>query len=532
MSGRRVAKLRSFGYLSCNTTRQRTEIGNSLYRQRYGQILYGSKYIVLQMKVFNRNLILFSIASISFLMHFEHFSKDLMSDHVWRQTQTQSTIINFYEEGMNIFNPRQNERGNSDGILRMEFPLMQWMVAGTYKILGNHLIITRIFMFIIGIFSVLGIYVLLFSIFHNEKLALIGAWAFNFSPSFYYFTINPMPDNLALCCSIWGIALFFNFRYNERLIILLISGLLLSLGALSKLPFIFYYIVPFTYYIIRPLRINKKTFKESICIFSFIIFPIAWYLKVIPRWNGNVIIKGVLDNNESLSTILFYLQHNLIVILPELLLNYGSVLFFLAGFYFIFKRKTYKDSRFILFLLWGLSAILYYLFEVNTIGTGHDYYLFPFYPLLFILVAYGAINLLTLKYPIFKYLTLILLLILPFTCYLRMEVRWNPESPGFNKDLLTYKTELQNAVPSKSLVVAGNDISHFIMFYYIDKKGWGYDGDFLTAKMLQTMIEKGAAYLYSDSRKVENNSEIACYFDKLVCQKGSIRIFKLKKICP
>jgi hypothetical protein len=482
-----------------------------------------------------RNIILLSILIISSLMHFKHFSKDLMSDHVWRQTQTQSTIINFYEEDMNIFNPRQNERGNTNGILRMEFPLMQWLVACTYRMFGNHLIITRIIMFIIGLFSILGINRLLFSIFHNEKLAIIGAWTFTFSPSFFYFTINPLPDNLALCCSIWGITFFFSWLANTKIKYLLISGLLLSLGALCKLPFIVYYIVPLLYFTIRLFKksINKKTIPEVTCLFIFVLFPLIWYLTVIPQWNGNVIIKGMLDNHESIKTLLFYLQHNLIVILPELLLNYGSVIFFLAGFYFLYYKKAYKDSRFSLILAWSIGVLVYYLFEVNAIGTGHDYYLFPFYPLLFTLVAYGAFNLMNLKSHFVRYLTLFLLLLLPFTCYLRMQVRWNPESPGFNKDLLTYKTDLRNATPKNALVVAGNDISHFIYFYYIDKKGWGYDNDYLTPQMLNSMIEKGAEYLYSDSRKIDTNAELANYFDKLVCAKGSIRIFKLKKeFCP
>jgi hypothetical protein len=156
-----------------------------------------------------RNIILISIVLISTAMHFKHFSKDLMSIHVWRQTQTQSTINNFYEEDMNIFNPRRNDRGDSDGIFRMEFPIMQWIVASQYKVFGNHLIITRLFMFLIGFLTILGIYKLLDALFHNTILSVIGAWAFNFSPSFYYYTINPLPDNFALCCSVWGLALFF-----------------------------------------------------------------------------------------------------------------------------------------------------------------------------------------------------------------------------------------------------------------------------------------------------------------------------------
>jgi hypothetical protein len=200
------------------------------------------------MNITLRNTLLASIVVISSLMHLKHFSKDLMSIHVWRQTQTQSTIINFYEEDMNILNPRRNDRGDSDGIFRMEFPLMQWLVACQYKIFGNHLIISRIFMFLIGLLSILGIYKLLDALFQKPILSVIGAWAFNFSPSFYYYTINPLPDNLALCCSIWGLTLFFIWNNKKNTKYLIFSSLLLSIGALCKLPFIIYYIVPFAYF--------------------------------------------------------------------------------------------------------------------------------------------------------------------------------------------------------------------------------------------------------------------------------------------
>lgn len=91
--------------------------------------------------------------------------------------------------------------------------------------------------------------------------------------------------------------------------------------------------------------------------------------------------------------------------------------------------------------------------------------------MLFILVAYGAWNLLALKIRYLKYLVILCLLILPLTAYLRMEDRWNAETPGFNKDLLVYSEELRNAAPKDALCIVGNDVSHYIYFYYIDKKG-------------------------------------------------------------
>ncbi len=477
-----------------------------------------------------RNTILISIFAISALMHVKHFSTELMSVHVWRQTQTQSTIINFYEEDMNILNPRKNDRGNSSGIFRMEFPLMQWLVACQYKLFGNHLIITRIFMFIVGLISILGIYRLLDVLFQNVLLSLIGAWAFTFSPSFFYYTINPLPDNLALCFSIWGLALFFSWLHNKKYSTLVISGLLLSLGTLCKLPFVIYFVVPATHFFMRMLQtgLNRKLFLQMLGAMGSIVLPLIWYASVIPTWQNNPIVLGILGNEDSSSKLLDYFQHNLISTLPELLLNYGSVLFFLAGFYFLFKNRAYKDSRFVLLIALSLLVLIYYIFEANAIAKVHDYYLFPFYPLLFMLVAYGGFHI----YKSKKYLAIALLIILPLSCYLRMNGRWDPDSPGFNKDLLQHKTELRNVVPKDALVVAGNDQSHFILFYYIDKKGWGFDNDNLNARDLKAMIDNGAEYLYTDSENIYTKQEIIPNLDKLILEKGSFRVYSLKKQLP
>ncbi|MBK6483606.1 MAG: glycosyltransferase family 39 protein [Chitinophagaceae bacterium] len=465
-------------------------------------------------------------------MHFNHFSKDLMGVHVWRQTQTQSTILNFYEEDMNILNPHRNERGNGDGLFRMEFPLMQWLVAGVYTLFGNHLILSRLFMFIIGLFSVLGMYRLLEFLFRNETLALIGAWAFNFSPCFYYYTINPLPDNLALCFSIWGVALFFFWHERGKTYLLMISGFLLSAGALCKLPFILYFSVPLSFFILNSIRngINSNDAWNVLCASVFILLPVAWYFSVIPQWTGNGIVRGIFDSNASPFQFLDYLWHNLVSALPELMLNYGSVLFFLSGFYFIYRNRVWKNPLFGVIVAWSMAILAYFIFEIHMIAKIHDYYLFPFYPMLFILVAYGAWNLLALKIRYLKYLVILCLLILPLTAYLRMEDRWNAETPGFNKDLLVYSEELRNAAPKDALCIVGNDVSHYIYFYYIDKKGWAFQDNNISAKRMNEMIRDGARYLYSDSRQIENDSSIFRLLDKLILEKGSFRVYRLKEV--
>lgn len=475
-------------------------------------------------------IFLLTIIVISALMHMNHFNKDLVGVHVWRQTQTQSTTNNFYEEDMNLFQPSKNDRGASDGIFRVEFPLMQWLNAALFKVFGQDILVTRLFMFFIGLLSVFGMYRLLLAFFNHQLLAIMGAWAFNFSPSFFYYTINPLPDNLALCFSIWGLALFFGYLQSKNGKSLIISGLLLALGALCKLPFIIYFIVPLAYFI--KLKAQKDKDASGSLVFTsltFSLLPILWYAWVIPQWTGNPVVKGMLDNGENWIQLLDYLQHNLISTLPELLLNYGSTPLFIAGFYFLFKRKSYKGKlKFHLILALAMAATAYYLFEANAIAKIHDYYLFPFYPVLFMLVAYGAYHMFQSESKLAKYACLTLLIILPITAYLRTQNSWNLESPGFNKNLLDYKTELRNAVPKDALVVAGNDKSHFIFLYYIDKKGWAFDTDQMDAEKLKSMIKAGAEYLYTDSPKIVKEMRINGNLGTQLFAKGGIYVFHLK----
>ncbi len=84
---------------------------------------------------------------ISLFQHYRIFNLDFIGVHTWRQTQTQTVILNFAYDDFNIINPRLNDLTYNNGLYRMEFPIMQWLIAGLYKLFGNHIIITRLFIF-------------------------------------------------------------------------------------------------------------------------------------------------------------------------------------------------------------------------------------------------------------------------------------------------------------------------------------------------------------------------------------------------
>jgi 4-amino-4-deoxy-L-arabinose transferase-like glycosyltransferase len=120
------------------------------------------------------------IALLSLIMHFEIFTLDLQGVHLWRQSQTQINIQNFYRHDNNIFNPRNSIAHDQMNIQRLEFPIMQWIIAQFHRIFGESIIITRISIFTIGILSVLGIFQVLQILFKNPLLSFLTAYSFNF----------------------------------------------------------------------------------------------------------------------------------------------------------------------------------------------------------------------------------------------------------------------------------------------------------------------------------------------------------------
>lgn len=470
--------------------------------------------------------------AVSFLMHLPHLQKDLISIHVWRQTQTQSTIDNFYKEDMNILNPRRNQRGNGDGIFRMEFPLAQWLVAGVYQITGPSIAVSRIVMWVFSITAIGGMFMLSALLLNSKLAAAIEAWALTFSPSFFYHSFNPMPDILAMSFGIWGLYFFFRSEIRSNRRQLFMACALLALSALCKLPFIVLYAAPI-WKLIQSLR-TKATYKSVLPPLSLIALPIWWYAWVIPSWSGNPTVGGITGLDFQFSELLSYLSGTLISTLPELLINYGSLLFFITGIYLVVRERWYKKGFFSYLLLPFLGAIAYYLYEIKAIETIHDYYLYPFMPFIFLLVGAGA-HWLYNQSQIVKRFSLIMLLLLPLFCFLRMEDRWNPAEPGFNPDFLKYKEELRSAVPDDELVIVGNDHSGFISFYYIDKMGWSFGNDQLGPNELLSMRFEGAKYLYIDSEEIVNSSDFKALQDQGVIQNeiakfGTIRVFELSSV--
>jgi hypothetical protein len=325
-------------------------------------------------------------------------------------------------------------------------------------------------------------------------------------------------------------ALFVHAAEDGNRLRYFFAGLALAAGVACKLPFVVWYAAPAWFFLQQLWRKEPavRVWTNGLLFLVPIAWPAAWYAWVIPQWKADVITQGIIGNWESLQNTFGYIGHNLVSTLPELLMGWALLPLFLAGISFFLRRKYYRHLHFPLLAVWFLALVAFYMYETNAIRDDHDYYFYPFYPFIFFPIALAVKELSTMS-GMWRNIAIGIILLAPLNTHLRMHKRWNPENPGFNVDVLRHKEALQAAVPNRALVVAGNDVSHFIWLYHLDKKGWCFEKDGLRADSLQSWRSRGAAFLFSNSRKLERRPDIAVQLDHLVDSFGSVRVYALKR---
>ena len=118
---------------------------------------------------------------------------------------------------------------------------------------------------------------------------------------------------------------------------------------------------------------------------------------------------------------------------------------------------------------------------------------------------------------------------MPLFCWSKTKTYWNADLSYTNLDLIKYRHELQDAVPTSESCIMINDKSFSIMPYAIDKQGYIFYNDHLPLEWIEDLIKRNKAnYLYSDSRTVEDKHGFENYIQDTIGIYGSINVFKLK----
>jgi hypothetical protein len=473
---------------------------------------------------------------VSLVMHWKVWSLELQGMHVWRQAQTQQTIDSYVEEDFNILNPRNLARGSGDGIVRLEFPLYQWMVALVAKFTGGGVIVSRLFSFLLGWLGIWGVHRLLKVMFRESGIALLGAFFMCFSPVWYYYTACPLPDVLALCLGIWGMALLMELveevRWGK------VIGLAACFGAatLVKLPYGMFYVASLVWWV--ALVVDKRNgiawrqiLGSAMMLLLSLVPAAAWYAVAIPEWGPAGVAQGIFSELVEWDRFPGILSYHAQQMFPRTIISIATVPFvaigLVKGWQWLRKGKT--ELRMALpWLALGGMFFLFYAYEFFTIGLYHDYYLLPIVPSLVGCAALGAWTLVASRQVIWKVLALTLIFAVPIMTYRRIHPRWEEQNAEFDLDWKIHKAELRAAVPDDALVVAGPDDSHTIFLYYIHKKGWSWDDNQrLPADRLAGWVKDGAQFFYCNDRKYDEDSTIKPFLGPEIGHYGSVKVYPL-----
>ncbi|MBI1223198.1 MAG: phospholipid carrier-dependent glycosyltransferase [Bacteroidetes bacterium] len=477
--------------------------------------------------------------AISILLHLPFLNLPPYSQHTWRQCTTLTVAENFYEEDMNIFLPRVNQRYEGNGITGSEFPLYEWLIAATYQVTGKAWWVHRIWSFLWTVLGAWAIAQISRRWWKSQASALLAFVFYLFSPELFYDGWIALPDPMALALVLTGFYYFDRWWETRKDRLLIPSAFFFILGGTIKLQYLGIGFLVLGMIVRDWKNLHLRIWLRLILFGGLVaLIPIQWYRYSATLIQMNGLYDFGLDTKpaENLSQLLYVLKKNLLSDLPELLLGYvGTAGFLFLGFLFLRKGAGHRHPLFWPFLFFVLGFWGYHLMEIQVLEH-HQYYMLP-YLILLVPVAARGIDLLARNQWKFLGLFLGLQIILATARILPSrfanddkmipDAFWNTES----------REALRRAVPDDALIMTGPDESITINLFFLHKKGWGYNNKSMIMDTLygsgkpniEDAINRGCKYLItSDSHQDLMDLGVQPYLKDQIYYTDGFSVYALK----
>ena len=136
------------------------------------------------------------------------------SIHQWAQCDRAAVARCYFQDSMNFFKPRTYYLSNTkDGVVGLEFPLLNYIVAVFYKVFGFNEVWYRGLSLLCVTVGLYFTFCLAQLVLRQTLLAALITLAWYLSPILCYYTPNFLSDasSLGLIMAAW----YFYFRYRE-----------------------------------------------------------------------------------------------------------------------------------------------------------------------------------------------------------------------------------------------------------------------------------------------------------------------------
>lgn len=258
----------------------------------------------------------------------------------------------------NVFLPiekryRANPIDNPKGVENpRHLPVMEWTLAIAYKIFGmeNITIVTRIYMHLVGIFTLIASYFLIKKTI-DQFTALIFVSLLSINPLFALVNHLTIYDSLLMISFVVSYLFYHSYKENKKMKYLAAAGIILGLANLMKNSVIMWSIpaLALDNFLINRFKM-QNFFKDMGMIFIFIVLSIAAYL--IPL--------TIFSTSDVFSIILFIILNSILYISIKNIKIIGETLDKIINYLFA--------KKYLLFSILGvfIFAILYVLLKLAS----------------------------------------------------------------------------------------------------------------------------------------------------------------------
>jgi len=342
--------------------------------------------------------VLFALCCVSFfLSHFPYLLNYPTGLHFIRQTDSLSfSMYYLLKDNFNFFDIGNLSLNFQEGKAACELPLFYFLYFLIFKVFGLNFTFIRVFSLLIFLFSTACLFKRLMSYFGNWFIPLVLIVFVSSSSVLSYFSINFLPDSLALSFTFMGISYLFEKKPDGVKENHVLPSVFLTLAALLKAYYAIYLALYVLHSVLNHKRLSIKGLLPALFGFLSILF---WYLYSIhyntvygsnyyltsfnPIW---IMSREEIEITWQYITEFWYPKYYLPSVFHLLLIF--LVLCFIPGIIQSLQKR--------LLFLGGTALVLVYVLLFFKQFKDHDYYflpLIPYFLMISIFVIEGLMNL-------------------------------------------------------------------------------------------------------------------------------------------
>jgi 4-amino-4-deoxy-L-arabinose transferase-like glycosyltransferase len=286
----------------------------------------------------------------------------------WRDADVASIARNYYREGMNLFYPRIDWRGDGPGFAEMEFPIYPWSIAVLYKLLGYHETFGRLLSYTFSLIA-MAVFFLLARHLLPPAGAITAATFFALSPLAISTSTSLQPDGLMFLFYILASYAFLRWLDDAGPKYYILALAATAFAILAKAP------AAHIGLLFAVLLLKKKGLvalrQTRVWIFAVLsLLPAAlWYTHAYTLWvtYGNSL---GLSNEYHWAGWDFFTNPDFIqgITRSEILYVWMPTGLGVVA-YGLFRRRSDKAARFSLY--WLTAILVFYIVAART--TGDDW---------------------------------------------------------------------------------------------------------------------------------------------------------------